>query len=44
MIGGAAIEMAALPVQTDAVSATDVPGLGAQTAALRLEFQQDTQT
>ena len=42
MIGGTAIEMAALPVQTDAVSATDVPGLGAQTAALRLEFQQDT--
>ena len=42
MIGGTTIEMAALPVQTDAVSATDVPGLGAQTAALRMEFQQDT--
>tara|TARA_B110000208_G_scaffold145573_1_gene175592 strand:+ start:297 stop:1445 length:1149 start_codon:yes stop_codon:yes gene_type:complete len=42
MIGGTAIEMAALPVQTDVVSATDVPGLGAQTAALRMEFQQDT--
>ena len=42
MIGGAEVEMAALPVQTDGDSATDVPGLGAQTAALRLEFEQET--
>ena len=42
MIGGVEVEMAALPVQTDGDSATDVPGLGAQTAALRLEFEQET--
>ncbi len=42
MIGGVEVEMAALPVQTDGASATDVPGLGAQTAALRLEFEQET--
>jgi formyl-CoA transferase len=42
MIGGAEVKMAALPVQTDGDAATDVPGLGAQTAALRLEFEQET--
>ena len=39
MTAGAEIEMAALPVQTDGNSVIDVPGLGAQTVALRLEFE-----
>ena len=38
MIGGTEIEMAALPVQTDGGLGIDVPGLGEQSTALRLEF------
>ena len=41
MIGGTEIEMAALPVQTDGGRGIDVPGLGEQSAALRLEFGQE---
>ena len=40
-IGGTAIEMAALPVQTDGGRGIDVPGLGEQSAALRLEFGRE---
>ena len=38
MIGGTEIKMAALPVQTDGGLGINVPGLGEQSAALRLEF------
>ena len=41
MIGGTEIEMAALPVQTDGGLGIDVPGLGEQSAALRLEFGRE---
>ena len=41
MIGGTEIEMAALPVQTDGGRGIDVPGLGEQSAALRLEFGRE---
>ena len=41
MIGGTEIEMAALPVQTDGGPTIDVPGLGEQSAALRLEFGRE---
>jgi len=41
MIGGTEIEMAALPVQTDGGLGIDVPGLGEQSAALRLEFRRE---
>ena len=41
MIGCTEIEMAALPVQTDGGLGIDVPGLGEQSAALRLEFGRE---
>ncbi|MEJ6708040.1 MAG: hypothetical protein QNK92_04380 [Amylibacter sp.] len=38
MIGGARVEMAALPVGTANGTAKDVPDLGAHTAAVKREF------